>query len=140
MGFLNHKVKNHEEKLFLFMIDVDNFKSINDCYGHLEGDNALIYTANVLKRACAPFRKRPYIARFGGDEFIVVLEGEDQDAQRMEESIQALLKKDGMPSLKKPLTLSIGWMKWEEGMDPRSLIAAADRKLYQTKRAAGIGR
>ena len=140
MGFLNYKVKNHEEQLFLFMIDVDDFKSINDSFGHLEGDNALIRTANVLKQACASFRKRPYIARYGGDEFIVVLEGGDQDAQRMKENIQTLLKKDGVPPLQKPLSLSIGQVRWREGMDPRALVAAADSELYQIKHAARLGR
>ncbi len=135
MGFLNYKVKNHDEQLFLFMMDVDNFKSINDTLGHLEGDRVLIHTANVLKQACASFRKRPYIARYGGDEFIVVLEGTDQDAQRMTENIRNLLQQNSIPSLKMPLTLSIGQVKWTEEMDPRALVAAADGKLYQMKRA-----
>ncbi len=140
MGFLNYKVRNHAEDLFLFMIDVDRFKSINDTFGHLEGDNALIRTANVLKQACASFRKRPYIARYGGDEFIVILEGNDQDAELMKENIRTLLGKDGIPPLKKPLSLSIGQVKWAEGMDSHTLIAAADDRLYQIKKAAGIGR
>ena len=140
MGFLNYKVKNHDECLFLFMIDVDDFKSINDTFGHLEGDAALIRTANVLKQACTSFRKRPYIARYGGDEFIVVLEGGEQEAQRMQENIRSLLKKDGVPALKKPLALSIGQACWADGMDPRALVAAADDKLYQVKRKAHIGR
>ena len=140
MGFLNYKVKNHEEQLFLFMIDIDDFKSINDNFGHLEGDNTLIRTANLLKQACASFRKRPYIARYGGDEFIIVLEGGEQEAQQMRENIQILLQADGIPPLKKPLTLSIGQAKWAEGMNPRALIAVADSKLYQVKRGAGIGR
>ena len=140
LGYLNYKVRNHEERLFLFMLDVDRFKSINDTYGHLEGDNALIRTANVLKQACRSFRKRPYIARYGGDEFIVVLEGAEQDARRMTENIACLLDSDGVPPIKTKLSLSIGRAEWTDGMTPRDLIHAADTELYRIKRASRTGR
>ncbi len=92
MGFINYKIKNHDGNLYLFMIDIDRFKSINDNYGHLIGDEALVLVSKVLKSACVPFKKRPYIARFGGDEFIIVMEAEPFEVQSLYERINELIE------------------------------------------------
>ena len=70
--FYNQKTKNDikDGVLFLLVIDMDNFKSINDIYGHTAGDKALVFSADILRQS---FQKRDdFIARFGGDEFIVI--------------------------------------------------------------------
>lgn len=134
MGFLNSKIVNHTEKLYLMMLDIDDFKQINDTWGHLEGDHALVCTASVLKRACMNFKKRPYIARYGGDEFIVVLEGNDQDIQELCNRIHAMLKGEEQKNRRYALSLSIGISECREGMDPKNLIAEADEALYREKK------
>ncbi|MCR4885632.1 MAG: GGDEF domain-containing protein [Clostridiales bacterium] len=134
ISFLNYKVHTHEEKLFIFMVDVDYFKEINDTYGHLEGDNALVDVVSALKKACIPFRKRPYIARYGGDEFIVVLEGTVGDAAAMKTSIPEILRESKRADAPYALQVSIGMAEYDPGMTPNDMIAAADEELYEIKR------
>ena len=132
-SFINYKLYDHVSRLYLLMIDVDYFKTINDTYGHLEGDNALITVANTLKRACAAFKKRPFIARYGGDEFIIVLEGTQEDAEQLCASIRYILDED--KERRYPLTLSIGMSSYRSGMTAKEMIAAADEELYKIKQA-----
>ena len=137
LSFLEYKCINHSEKLYLFMMDLDYFKTINDTYGHLEGDDALIRASKALKLACGDnFRRRPYIARYGGDEFIVVIESTKQEADRLLENIHANLKALN-DEANKPYTLafSIGVAEFHPGMDANALIEAADSELYKIKRA-----
>ena len=101
LSFLEYKLQNHDEKIFLYMMDLDYFKSINDTYGHLEGDDALIRAAKALKLACGNFKRRPYIARYGGDEFIVVLESSKAEADallaRIRETLDRLNAESNRP-------------------------------------------
>lgn len=93
---LNHYLSNAlaelaaYEKLFLFVLDMDSFKQINDNYGHLEGDRALLTFSGVLKRVCGP--KGLFISRFGGDEFVLVgkFEHERKCASLVKEIREAL--------------------------------------------------
>lgn len=133
IGFMDYKLKNHTGDLYLLMIDLDGFKSINDTYGHLAGDKALVELSGVLKRACGPVPKRPYIARYGGDEFIVITEGTEADIRSLCESIREGLKEVSGKSDTYQLAVSIGLAKWKDGMDHKALIAAADADLYQHK-------
>ena len=136
LSFLEYKVANHSEKLFLFMMDLDYFKSINDTYGHLEGDDALVRAARALKLACGDFRRRPYIARYGGDEFIVVLESTRAEADallaRIRETLDRLNAESNRPYA---LAFSIGVADYHPGMTANGLIEAADNALYEIKRA-----
>ena len=134
IGFINYKLINHESRLYVLMIDVDFFKPINDTYGHLEGDHALIRVADALKHSCNTFKRRPFIARYGGDEFIIVLEGTQEDADRLCDSIRQHLResqeKDNAPY---ELTVSIGVAGYRSGMMSKDLISAADDDLYRVK-------
>ena len=136
LSFLEYKIVMHEESIFLLMIDVDYFKTINDTYGHLEGDEALTHLSKVLKAACAGYRRRPYIGRYGGDEFIIILEGTREETDSLCEGIRERLKKVCEEN-NKPynLTVSIGVARWHPDMDPQGFIAAADAQLYEIKRA-----
>jgi diguanylate cyclase (GGDEF)-like protein len=134
--YLSNKLHTHTDDLFLLMMDVDHFKQINDNYGHLEGDEALIRVAAALKQACTACRRHPYIARYGGDEFIIVAELSEKEVIELctsiREKLQALNEAAGAPY---PLCLSIGYAKWIEGMSPNRLIDVADYKLYKEKAA-----
>lgn len=134
--YLSNKLHTHTDDLFLLMTDVDHFKQINDTYGHLEGDEALIRVSAALKQACTACRRHPYIARYGGDEFIIVAELSEKEVIELctsiREKLQALNEAAGAPY---PLSLSIGYAKWIEGMSPNRLIDVADYKLYKEKSA-----
>ena len=134
IGFINYKLINHESRLYVLMIDVDYFKPINDTYGHLEGDHALVRVANALKRACNSFKRRPFIARYGGDEFIIVLEGTQEEAEQLCNCIHAIIQ-ESQEEEKSPyeLTVSSGVAGYRNGMQSKDLIAAADEELYKVK-------
>ncbi len=136
LGFLDYKLLNHDEKIFLLMMDLDYFKTINDTYGHLEGDDALIRAAQALKIACGDFKRRPYIARYGGDEFIVVIESSKPEADALIACIRETLSHLN-DQAKRPYTLafSIGVGEYHPGMNANDLIEAADHALYEIKRA-----
>lgn len=136
MGFMDYKLRNHDEMLYLLLVDADHFKAINDTYGHLEGDEALIRLSGALKAACQPFRKRPYIARYGGDEFIIMLEGSRTERDTLCESINREIQTIN-EVLRKPYTLSvsIGIADYKPGMTSKDFISAADDALYAIKKA-----
>lgn len=135
LTYINMKIHTHEDRLFLIMMDIDYFKRINDTYGHQEGDQALIRTANALKSAAQSMSRRPYLARYGGDEFMVVAEAENiEEIQALCEEIQNQLDYFGTWSEKKyQMSLSIGIAEWQEDMKQKDLIEAADQTLYRVK-------
>jgi diguanylate cyclase (GGDEF)-like protein len=112
--------------------DLDHFKSINDRYGHIAGDEVLARAAAVFKS-----QSRPYdlAARYGGEEFILVLPGTSAgDAVAIAERIRqeiADLQVPGGPQI----TISLGVAGWMPGETPEELIARADAALYQAKNA-----
>ena len=135
LTYIDTKIHMHEDRLFLIMMDIDYFKRINDTYGHQEGDQALIRTANALKSAAQSMTRRPYLARYGGDEFMVVAEAENiEEIRALCEEIQDQLDYFGSWSEKKyQMSLSIGIAEWQEGMKQKDLIEAADQTLYRVK-------
>jgi len=135
--YLTMKAKNpgRAGQLYVLMLDVDDFKHINDYYGHVEGDRALVHTAAAIKSVCGRFGC--FAARYGGDEFILVCDGFDDDViQRVTQCIhEALASAAHQAQLPYPLTASIGVHRYEPGKDSlRELIEMADRSLYETKR------
>lgn len=133
MAYLGHKLHNHHDDLYLMMLDVDRFKTINDEYGHVEGDIALTTVAGAIKRSCGAVLPRPYIARYGGDEFTVVLEAKsEEDVQELRKQIMESVKKS---SEDRPydLGISVGIAKYRKGQEAKELINEADEKLYEIK-------
>jgi diguanylate cyclase (GGDEF)-like protein len=72
--FIDHKLKHLTNDLHILMIDADDFKKINDTFGHQEGDRCLIRIADAIKIACNKLPRRAYICRYGGDEFLLLSE------------------------------------------------------------------
>lgn len=136
ISYITMKIRNHEDRLFLLMMDIDYFKKINDTFGHQEGDQALIRMANALKSAVQSMKRRPYLARYGGDEFIIVVEAEHRsEIDVLCEEIQKKLDYYNAWSEKKyHMSVSIGVAEWEEGMNQKALIEAADQVLYTVKK------
>ena len=119
----------------LCMIDLDHFKSINDRYSHLEGDQALLILTEALKETAKPYQKRPIIGRFGGDEFIVVL---DQATREQVQSFRVTLSDQLMAlskNRKKPYIVeaSIGTAINKGFKDIPAWIQAADDAMYAEK-------
>lgn len=130
-----------ESPLFLFIIDMNDFKTINDTYGHLEGDYALQLTADALRAVSA--QVDAFAARWGGDEFVVIC---TEMAGGEPERIVALIKNTltnmvATADVKYNLTCSIGYAVCESPAEGcPHLISRADRMLYEVKQARGIRR
>ncbi len=112
------------------MIDIDHFKQFNDRYGHLEGDEQLRWVGGELRALCDPTRE--LLARFGGEEFALILPGADLDAARAR--AQAIHSRFTQPD--SPISLSIGVAATGPiGMvSPDQLLRSADAALYEAKR------
>ena len=134
--FLNSKMKKDlgSKRLYLFVIDLDKFKQINDTFGHNEGDRALELVAEVLKAVCGP--RGCFIARFGGDEFNIVAElDNDSQANQICEALQAEMHRQA-ERLNYPLSLSIGYADNFTGAESLpDFFARADKRLYEQKKA-----
>jgi two-component system cell cycle response regulator len=130
------KAADGKNDLAVVMIDVDFFKKFNDNYGHQAGDNILKLIANTLKKLSRPF---DHTGRYGGEEFIVVLNNTDLPqafvyAERIRKEIEHLgrLLANRFPGL--TLTVSAGVSGYQKSVKNRdALIAQADKALYQAK-------
>jgi diguanylate cyclase (GGDEF)-like protein/putative nucleotidyltransferase with HDIG domain len=119
--------------LIVLVCDMNGFKQINDKYGHLEGNRILHSVASKLKESC---REYDYVARMGGDEFVLVLPGLRQDelpqkVQRLK-SITADAGREIFAN--ETISLSIGHSAFpEDGTDADQLLSEADRRMYIVK-------
>ncbi|MGN6306403.1 MAG: GGDEF domain-containing protein [Mesorhizobium sp.] len=118
----------------LLIIDADHFKSINDNFGHLTGDEALLLIAAAIKRGV---RAGDVLGRIGGEEFCAFLPGTDereasQIAERIRREVEAIrFQPDGEQAI--PLTVSIGGALCPQGAKIPDLMRSADRRLYEAK-------
>lgn len=120
----------------LIMIDIDKFKDYNDTYGHLAGDQCLKHVANLIDITVR--RPGDFVARFGGEEFAVILSNTTEDGTaRLAERIrirveQAVIGTDaGQTSI--TVSLGVAAMLTIKGVGPEDLIKAADCALYKAK-------
>jgi diguanylate cyclase (GGDEF)-like protein len=121
---------NHS--LTLFMMDINKFKLINDIYGHIEGDNALKAFADTLKLVA--FKYNAFIARYGGDEFCLVMESTIANPQVVIKDIDKIME-EHQPNIKKYyISVSIGYTICDgTELNISKLIAKADDMLYLNK-------
>ena len=129
-------VEQLEEKhIAIFGIDLDNFKSINDIYGHQEGDKALILTSQVLRENMP----ESFIARNGGDEFMVIMLGEysSEEIAEIRKTIETKLGEAFSRSANlQEISASVGAAYTDKGKDYFDrLVAEADARMYEAKGA-----
>lgn len=128
-----HRSKRYGHKLSLIMCDVDNFKKVNDTLGHPMGDKVI---QMIGKAICQYVRQEDLAARYGGDEFAIILpetpvDGAAVVAERIRERIVGLdLAKEGIPL---PVRMSFGVAELVTGWSPNELVQAADQALYAAK-------
>jgi diguanylate cyclase (GGDEF)-like protein len=125
----------------LVFLDVDNFKRVNDSYGHTYGNDALRAVATSIK---ASIRSADFAARFGGDEFVIILVDATPDgALRVADKIRSRVAATPIPGPETAfkISVSVGLADIEprraRTAEPDQLLAAADRALYTSKRGGG---
>jgi diguanylate cyclase len=131
-----HLVRSRRERrpLSVIMMDVDNFKAINDTYGHAVGDQALAWIGGVCTGMLPP---DAIVGRFGGDELLAILPGRDlAEALRLARSLAESAARAEQPLAGGPghMTLSLGVASADNRPDVKAVLAAADAALYAAKR------
>jgi diguanylate cyclase (GGDEF)-like protein/putative nucleotidyltransferase with HDIG domain len=127
------RCKRDKVSLTLMVCDLDGFKKINDRFGHLEGNRVLRLFAHALKESC---REYDYVARMGGDEFVVIAPGlQVEAAGKKVEQIRPLARQAGFEVCKEEiLSLSVGVVvSPDDGIDAEQLLTEADRRMYLEK-------
>jgi diguanylate cyclase (GGDEF)-like protein len=130
------RVSRYDAKGAMLFVDVDGLKAINDSFGHLAGDEALIEVAELLERGV---RKSDVVARIGGDEFGILLENADEPsahetAARLVDMIAACeFMHEGDPL---PLSVAIGVGLIDANDSVEEVMARADEAMYRRKAAA----
>ncbi|WP_229211386.1 MULTISPECIES: GGDEF domain-containing protein [unclassified Duganella] len=130
------RAQRGRRSLAVIMIDVDFFKTINDTYGHPVGDEVLRHLAGILKLELRPY---DLLARFGGEEFVLVLDGSDlPSATKVAERLRARIELElvEIDALSVRYTASVGVVSSDQhGYDLIGLISAGDAAMYEAKRA-----
>ncbi len=127
--------KEEGEDMFLAMFDVDDFKKVNDTYGHVAGDKTLIFLTKLIQGS---LKKAIKVYRFGGEEFVVILNQTTlEDAKK---SINAIIQKTNQSKLLYKgkninITVSAGVTRQKQGDTPETLVERADKGLYEAKTA-----
>ena len=123
-----------KENFWLLIIDIDNFKQINDSYGHIRGDEAITYTASAIVQVIP---RNFFAARYGGDEFAIIAMEDDEAVVRslegmIQNAIQDITKEKGCPF---NISITVGYARRDETItNIPDMIEAADRVLYEKKK------
>jgi diguanylate cyclase len=125
--------QRYQSPLVLSVWDMDDFKQINDRFGHQAGDKALRVIGQLLKKR---LRKTDFVARYGGEEFVMLFAGSGMDeVHRVAEEIRAAVENSPFHSEGKRITLTIscGMSDFRQGDTAKTVFKRADKALYQAK-------
>lgn len=128
--------RRHGHPFSCLLVDIDHFKAVNDQHGHLVGDVVIRHTAQVM---AAKIRKGDMLARFGGEEFVVLLTNTTAQeasvlAETLREAVEAAVHRHGPLSLKVTVSIGIADTVYDEAMSEIELLGHADEALYAAKR------
>jgi diguanylate cyclase (GGDEF)-like protein len=129
------RCKRDDKTLTVMIADLDGFKQINDRFGHLEGNRVLRLFAHSLKETS---REYDYVARMGGDEFVVIAPGLTAEAAaRKAEQMRDLAQQAGREICNEDiLSLSVGKAVYpQDGIDAEKILSEADKRMYLQKRS-----
>lgn len=131
---LNHhklQVDRYNTECGLILLDIDNFKKVNDTFGHQAGDRALVEFANLLK---ANMRSTDTVGRWGGEEFLIICPNIDQDAvHHVAEKLLSQIRIFPFQHGKK-MTASMGVSRLRKDLSVSQNIDVIDRLMYQAKK------
>jgi len=126
--------RRYDDRLSVVMVDLDNFKQVNDSLGHRTGDRVLSDVANMMRRS---LRRTDFCGRYGGEEFLIILPHTDAaGAAVMAERMRSAVEGTPMhaPRAKKfGVTASFGVAEWCDGDSEDLLVGRADAALYKAK-------
>ena len=131
------RARRYKRPLSLILFDIDHFKVVNDSYGHLIGDHVLRVLTGLVTRTT---RSTDIVCRYGGEEFIVLMPEAGQDeglamAERLRQEISRMTVVTEVGTLSLTVSLGIAELHQDEDENLESLIARADRAMYQAKAA-----
>jgi diguanylate cyclase (GGDEF)-like protein/PAS domain S-box-containing protein len=131
--FFDHeldRLEREQSSLSVLLIDVDLFKSVNDTYGHLVGDDVLKRVSSIIKNQ---IRKSDLAARYGGEEFLVICPDTNLDgALQLAEKLRALIESTEFNDVG-CVTISLGATEYHDGDTPDTMLKRVDKALYNAK-------
>jgi len=116
---------------FLLLCDVDGLKGVNDRHGHQAGDDLIV---DVARRLASEVRPSDTVARLGGDEFVVLVEG--VPTEHIEALALRLRRSVSATDRRRSARLSVGWSADDPTRTPEAVLAEADARMYEDKRAS----
>ncbi len=126
------RLRRQKTSLSLMMVDLDNFKSYNDRFGHLEGDKVLRNVGEIVKHSIRHNVDSGY--RYGGDEFAVLLIGASMDrARAIAERIRSSIEQTEFQNI----SVSVGLSEYRDHFDLEGFVKSADDALYAAKHSGG---
>lgn len=131
VNFITKHQRKSEIDFILVIADIDFFKSINDTYGHQVGDEALVEVAKIIKKS---LREDDLVARWGGEEFVVLLKNVTLDkAQAIIEKVRTNIESNTLSNDIR-VTASFGLTQYKEGEEAKETFKRVDDALYEAKR------
>jgi len=132
-GQAMNRMKRHTTELVLIFIDIDNFKYVNDTFGHEDGDKVLQEVSKIFQDS---FRKYDVVVRYGGDEFVVFLEESKYDEKFVKSLLEDMVQRVEKSLTKFQISASYGCATApQEAQTLKELLTLADGRMYAHKRA-----